>query len=62
MADLSSCIVAWYGYVWHFHHSNMFQTEIFCVLQVIFKFIFFVAKKKVFQSLTDALSSYVCFV
>jgi len=63
VTDLSSCIVAWYGYVRHFYHSNIFQTEFFFgVLQVIFKFIFFVAKKKVPQSVTDALSSYMCFV
>ena len=61
---MSSFIVAWYGYVRHFHYSNMFQTECFFfgVLQVIFKFIFFVTKKKVLHSVTEALSSYVCFV
>ena len=62
MTDLSSCIVAWYGYVRHFHHSNMFQTGFFGALQVMFKIIFFVTKKKVLRSVTDALSSCVCFV
>jgi len=62
MTDLSSCIVAWRGYVRHFHYSVIFQTEFFCVLQAIFKFIFFVTKKKVLYSVTNALSSYGCFV
>jgi len=62
MTDLSSCVVAWCGYARHFHYSDMFQTEFFCVLQAIFKFIFFVTKEKVLYSVTDALSSYVCLV
>jgi hypothetical protein len=62
MTELSSCNVACYGYVRHFHHSNMFQTEFFGVLQVILKFIFCVTEKKVLQSVNGSLSSYMCFV
>jgi len=62
MTDLLSCIVAWCGYVRHFHYSDMFQTEFFLCTSAIFKLIFFVTKKKVLYSVTDALSSYVCFV
>jgi hypothetical protein len=62
MTDLSSCIVAWYGYVRHFLHSDMFQTEFFVYFRLYLNFIFFVTKKKVLQSVTGALSCNVCFV